>query len=199
MRRVPRIGLWITFVLLAGAGLAGAQSGRPGGGPAAPAHYRIDVERSEVTFKAYSLLQNADGRFHRFDGQISVDRSNLTATRLTVTVDPSSIDTKNKKRDDHLRSADFFDVNRHPVVTFDSAGVIPADGRVTVRGRLTMRGITREIEVPVDVEIADDALIARGEFAINRLHYDISYQSIINPVKDVVNIAFTFHARRLQP
>jgi len=198
MRRLPWSSLGITLVLLASASFAAAQSPGPGG-PAAPAQYRFDVERSQLTFKAYSLLQNADGRFHRFDGQVSVDPRNLAATRLTLTVDPASIDTKNKKRDDHLRSPDFFDVNRHPVVTFDSAGVMPADGRITVRGRLTIRGITREIEVPVDVDIGDDALVARGEFQVNRLDYNISYQSIFNPVKDIVHIAFTFHARRLPP
>ena len=199
MRRLPWIRGPITVVLLTVGSLATAQTGRPVGGPAAPVQYRIDVERSQVTFKAYSLLQNADGRFHRFDGQISLDPRNLAAARLNVTVDPASIDTKNKKRDDHLRSPDFFDVNRHPVVAFDSTAVMPADGRVTVRGRLAIRGISREIEVPVDVEIRDDALVAQGQFEINRQHYDISYQSALNPVKDIVHIAFTFHARRLSP
>lgn len=176
---------------------AAAQPGRPGPGSAVPVRYRIDPEQSQLTFKAYSRLQNADGRFHRFDGEVTVDPRNLTAARLRLTVDPASIDTKNRKRDDHLRSPDFFDVGRHPEVTFESTRVTPAGGRVTVHGPLTIRGVSREIEVAVEVEVGDENLVARGEFVINRLHYGINYQSVLNPVQDVVNVAFTFHARRV--
>jgi polyisoprenoid-binding protein YceI len=198
MRRRPWIGLAIAVGILASGSTAAAQSPRAAA-PAGPVQYRIDPERSQVTFKAYSLLQNAEGRFHRFEGQVTVDPRNLSTARLAVTVDVASIDTKIQKRDNHLRSPDFFDVDRYPTIAFESTGVTPADGRATVKGRLTMRGVTREIEVPVDVAIADDMLTARGEFSVNRLHYEITYQSIINPVKDVVDIAFTFVARRATP
>lgn len=178
-------------LVLAVAPTAGAQ-------PAEPlARYLIDPARSSLTFKATSRLQNADGVFHRFEGEVAVDPADLATARLTVTVDAASLDTKNRKRDDHLRSADFFDVARHPVVAFQSDRVTAAGGGVTVHGRLTMRGVTREVAIPVQVEVAgDDALVARGQFALNRQDYGISYSSILNPIHDVVRVAFTFHARR---
>ena len=187
-RRLARCGLLVAVVLALVHGAA-AQ-------PALP-QYQIDLERSQLTFKATSRLQNADGIFHRFEGQVSVDPANLATARLTLTVDAASIDTKNRKRDDHLRSADFFDVAKFPVVTFQSDRVAPGGSGATVHGRLTMRGVTREIEVPVQLEfVGTDALVARGEFALNRQDYGISYSSVLNPVHDTVHIAFTIHARR---
>jgi polyisoprenoid-binding protein YceI len=186
------LSLLLLVAVLAGPPRVGAQPGRP-----AVAPYRIDLARSQLTFKATSRLQNADGVFHRFEGEVNVDPANLATARLSLTVDATSIDTKNRKRDDHLRSADFFDVARHPVVTFQSDRVTPGGGLVTVHGRLTMRGVSREIDVLVQVEfVGDEALVARGEFVLDRRDYGIDYSSVLNPVHDAVRVAFTFHARR---
>jgi len=111
MRRRPCIALAIAIGVLASVSAAPAQSTRTAA-PAGPVQYRIDPERSQITFKAYSLLQNAEGRFHKFDGQITADPRNLATARLTVTIDVASIDTKIQKRDNHLKSTDFFDVGR---------------------------------------------------------------------------------------
>jgi len=195
--RRRRAGLVITTALLTWAAVVGTQPVLSGAAAPAPGVYRIDGEPSQLTFRATSRLQTADGLFHRFEGEVAVDPRDLATARLTLTVDAASIDTKNRKRDDHLRSADFFDVARHPTVTFQSDRVTVAGSLVTVHGRLTMRGVTRAIDVPARVElVGDNTLVAQGEFALNRQDYGISYSSILNPIHDVIRVSFVFHARR---
>jgi len=160
---------------------------------------RIDPADSALTFKATSRVVNADGRFHRFAGEVRVDPRDPATARVSVTVDAASIDTANGKRDSHLRSEDFFWVERYPTITFESVRVAPGPGGVAVVGRLTVRGVTREIVVPATVEVAADRFVARGEFEIKRTDYEINYQSFLNPVGDVVRVAFVFRGRAADP
>jgi polyisoprenoid-binding protein YceI len=70
-----------------------------------------------------------------------------------------------------------------------------AGRRATVLGNLTLRGVTREIEVPIDVQITSAALVASGEFVLNRGEYGMTYNSLLNPIGNEVRVAFTFRAR----
>jgi len=164
-----------------------------------PVRFQIQPEASELTFKATSRLQNASGRFVRFTGEVTVDRANLATARVTLSVEAASIDTGNTRRDNHLRTQDFFDVERYPSISFQSLRVEGAGPRFTLVGRLTMRGVTREIAVPVSVEIAGDLLTATGDFAVNRQDYGLDYTSFFNPIGDTVRIAFVFRARTGRP
>ena len=157
--------------------------------------FMILPEASEVTFKATSRLMNADGRFHRLSGEVTVDPANVSTARVTVSIEAASIDTGIGMRDNHLRSEDFFDVRQFPTITFESQRVEARGRGATVYGRLTVHGVTREVAVPVDVELHDAAMIAAGEFVVNRREYGLSYQSIVNPIGNEVRIAFTFRAR----
>ena len=98
-------------------------------------------------------------------------------------------------RDKHLRSADFLDIEHFPTIAFQSVRVESAGRRATVVGRLTLHGVTREIAVPVDVQITDIALVASGEFIVNRGEYAMNYNSFLNPIGNEVRVAFTFRAR----
>jgi polyisoprenoid-binding protein YceI len=161
---------------------------------AEPARFRIEPEASELTFKATSRLVNADGRFHRFAGEVLADPKDLARARVSVTVEAASLDTGITRRDNHLRSADFFDVERFPAVTFEGLAVEPAGSPAVLRGRLTLRGVTREIRVSLELEVADGRMVARGQFTLNRSDYGMSYQSRLNPVGETVGVAFTFRA-----
>jgi polyisoprenoid-binding protein YceI len=159
--------------------------------------YRIDLGRSALTFKATSRVVNADGRFHRFGGDVSVDPRDPTTARISITIEAASIDTANTKRDNHLRSPDFFWVERHPIVMFESVRAARAgDGGLTVVGQLTLRGVTREISVPTTVSVNADDFVAEGEFELKRSDYEITYQSLINPVGDVVHVKFHLRGTR---
>jgi len=98
-------------------------------------------------------------------------------------------------RDNHLRSGDFLDAARFPNITFESVRVDAAGRRATVMGRLTLHGVTREIVAPVDVQITSAALVASGEFIVNRGEYGMNYNSFLNPIGNEVRAAFTFRAR----
>ncbi len=157
---------------------------------------RIDPAESALTFHATSRIVNADGRFHRFAGSVTVDPRDPTTARVSVTVDAASIDTANARRDTHLRSADFFWTERYPTIVFESvAAARDADG-VAVLGRLTVRGVTRDIRVPTAVELSPEGFVARGQFDLRRSHYDMTYQSRLNPVDDVVRVSFVFRGVR---
>lgn len=162
---------------------------------AEPRRFRIQPEASEITFRATSRLMNAEGHFARFSGEVLVDPTVLTGARISLTVDSASLDTGIEMRDRHLRSADFFDAERFPSIAFQSLRIESAGRRATVVGRLTLRGVTREIAVPVDVQITDAALVASGEFIVNRGEYAMNYNSFLNPIGNEVRVAFTFRAR----
>ncbi len=157
--------------------------------------FRVQPEASEVTFKATSRLMNADGRFHRVAGEIVVDPKDLSTARVTLSIEAASIDTGIGRRDNHLRSEDFFDVRQFSSITFESLRVEGAGRRATVFGRLTLHGVTRELAVPVEVDLTDLAMVATGEFVINRRDYGIAYQSSVNPIGNEVRVAFTLRAR----
>ena len=189
MRRPSRAGRWaVTALVLAVLALphaAGAQ----------PLRFRIQPEASEITFRATSRLMNAEGRFARFSGDVLADPAVLTGGRVTLTIDASSLDTGIEMRDNHLRSSDFFEVERFPTVAFQSLRIEAAGRRATVVGRLTLHGVTREIAVPIDVQITSTALVASGEFIVNRGEYGMNYNSFVNPIGNEVRVAFTFRAR----
>jgi polyisoprenoid-binding protein YceI len=175
----------LALVMLAGSAPATAESLR----------FRIQPEASEITFRATSRLMNAEGHFGRFSGDVVADPAGPTGARINLTIDAASLETGIEMRDKHLRSADFFDIERFPTIAFQSVRVEAAGRRATVMGRLTLHGVTREIAVPVDVQITETALVASGEFIVNRGEYAMNYNSFLNPIGNEVRVAFTFRAR----
>ena len=113
--------------------------------------YGIDSSHSSVGFKVRHLVSKVSGGFNEFDGTIVADTGNLGASSVEFTIQTTSIDTKNEKRDGHLRSADFFDVEKYPEITFKSSKITKIDGdSYAVVGALTMHGVSREITLTVD-------------------------------------------------
>jgi polyisoprenoid-binding protein YceI len=175
----------LLLLVLAGSAPARAESLR----------FRIQPEASEITFRATSRLMNAEGHFGRFSGDVVADPARPTGARISLTIEAASLDTGIGMRDNHLRSADFFDIERFPTIAFQSVRVETAGRRATVTGSLTLHGVTREIAVPVDVQITETALVASGEFIVNRGEYAMNYNSFLNPIGNEVRVAFTFRAR----
>jgi polyisoprenoid-binding protein YceI len=110
--------------------------------------YAADPAHSRVGFAVKHLgIATVRGTFDRFDGTLVVG-DDPTAASFTATIDAASVDTAEEQRDAHLRSADFFDVERFPTVTFASTRVTPVDEEtLKIVGDLTMHGITREVEL----------------------------------------------------
>ncbi len=155
----------------------------------------FDRAHSQINFVADALLISAHGYFERFDGEIQIDRQNLGNSSIRLVIEAASINTRNERRDNHLRSADFFDAANHPQITFTSTAIRRVDEKnVVITGELTIRGNTRMIEVPTQIVfLRDTSGRFRGQFQINRKEFGVNYNSTLNPIEDVVTVQFDFH------
>jgi polyisoprenoid-binding protein YceI len=121
----------------------------------APAQTRwaIDPTHSSVEFAVrHLMISTVKGRFADVQGIVKLAPDNLESAELDVTIGAASIDTRMAQRDDHLRSADFFDVEQFPVLTFKSRRVAVQGDQVTLTGDLTIRGVTREVALAVTAQ-----------------------------------------------
>jgi polyisoprenoid-binding protein YceI len=117
---------------------------------AAPDTYAIDKAHSEAAFQVRHLVTKVRGRFADFDGAVRIVANSAEKSSVEFSIDTASIDTDVADRDKHLRSADFFDVEKYPKITFVSTRIRPAgEDRYDVTGKLTMRGVSKEITLPV--------------------------------------------------
>jgi polyisoprenoid-binding protein YceI len=147
----------------------------------APAEYEIDRAHSQVQFKIKHLgISTVTGRFGDFSGSIVYDPQNMAGSRATATIKAASIDTNNERRDNHLRSGDFFDAATHPTITFRSTRV-EANGRdLRVHGNLTLRGVTKPVVLQGRLlEVGGVAGKRRIGFeastTVNRMDYGVSW------------------------
>lgn len=112
------------------------------------ASYIIDKSHSEALFQVRHLVTKLGGRFNDFEGTLAFDEGNLGASSVSMTIQAASIDTNNQDRDNHLRSADFFDVEQFPLITFNSTSVTGGGNNYSVVGNLTIHGVTKEVTLP---------------------------------------------------
>jgi polyisoprenoid-binding protein YceI len=113
--------------------------------------FAVDPVHSQVGFKIRHLMGKTPGSFGDFSGTVTVDPENVASTlAVRGTVATVSIDTNNDKRDNHLRSADFFDAESHPEIAFASKSVQQDGDRLIVLGDLTMHGVTKEVQLEGD-------------------------------------------------
>ena len=115
--------------------------------------WNVDTSHSSIHFTVRHLVMSrVRGSFDRWRGTVDFDAQNPEASKVSVHIDSASIDTHEPKRDEHLRSADFFDVEHHPALTFQSTRVEPlARGRFRLAGDLAMHGVTRTLELEVEL------------------------------------------------
>lgn len=139
-------------------GLVGVQASPAAEAPKATAAaaasetYVIDRSHSYVGFQVRHFVSKVPGKFNAFTGSIVFDPKTLDALQATVDIDASSIDTDHEKRDNHLKSADFFDTENHPKITFKSTGVKVIDAtHAKLSGDLVMRGVSKPVTLDVEV------------------------------------------------
>jgi polyisoprenoid-binding protein YceI len=152
------------------------------------APWSIDADHSSVGFKVrHMMVSNVKGDFGKVVGVVDIDDKNLAKSKVEVTIETASINTGVAKRDQHLKSPDFFDVAKYPTMTFVSQKVKKAgNGKLKVIGLLTLHGITKE--VVLDVEGPTNAFkdpwgnTKRGAAAtakINRKDFGLTYNAAI--------------------
>ncbi len=112
----------------------------------------VDKVHSEATFQVRHMMSRVSGKFDDFGGKVNIDRANPGASSVELTIKTASIDTGVADRDKHLRSADFFDAEKNPEITFKSTKIVAGKKKDTyeVTGDLTMHAVTKHITIPVE-------------------------------------------------
>jgi polyisoprenoid-binding protein YceI len=190
-------------LFLAALGAAGAASLR------AEETFTFDKNHSQVSFKIRHVVSKVEGRFREYDGTIWIDRQNPAASKVELTIQTASIDTGTADRDKHLRSADFFDVEKYPTITFKSTKVEPkGNGSFVVTGDFTMHGVTKPVQV--GVKSGGFAKMGKGEKAgfeagatLNRKDYGIIWNKTLDQggalLGDEVEIVVQVEANKKDP
>lgn len=136
---------FLSLSLLALAGVAVAQS-----------TYTIDNSHSSAQFSVrHMMMSNVRGEFSSVNGTLVYDPKNPSASKIEAVIDVNSINTREPKRDAHLKSADFFDVAKFPTLTFKSTQVWKEGAGLKAKGSLTMHGVTREVVLNVEGPTAE--------------------------------------------
>jgi polyisoprenoid-binding protein YceI len=159
-------------------------------GSAAAAHaanWKVDQSHTTVGFSVSHIFTSVHGRFDRFDGTIVFDPEEPESAIIRATVEAASINTNNAKRDKHLRSDDFFDVEKHPTLSFESTGGVTEmkDKRGKLAGNLTIHGVTKPVVLDVTFrgQGKDPWGNVRAGFAaslnINRKDYGLNWNEVL--------------------
>jgi polyisoprenoid-binding protein YceI len=140
-------------------------------------HWTLDPARSSVALRSKSMwgLVPVKGTFGQVTGTADITSSGQVSGTITVTA--ASVDTKMAARDKHLRSADFFDAENHPDITFTATDVALNDDHATITGSLQVRGQTKQLSVPARVTAPDPhALQLDTQLEIDRSDYGLTWK-----------------------
>ncbi len=151
------------------------------------ANWKVDRAHTTMGFGVSHLFTSVQGRFDRFDGTIEFDPEKPEAAVVRATIDAASINTNNAKRDKHLRSDDFFDVEKHPTLSFESTGGVTEmkENRGKLAGNLTIHGVTKPVvfDVTFRGQGKDPWGNVRAGFAanlsINRKDYGLNWNEVL--------------------
>jgi polyisoprenoid-binding protein YceI len=114
--------------------------------------WNLDPAHSTAEFKVkHMMISNVKGQFAKVTGTLNLDESKLINSRVEAVIEASSIETRDAQRDAHLKSADFFDVEKFPTLSFKSSGIrLVRNGELAVEGDLTIRGVMRKVIFSVE-------------------------------------------------
>jgi polyisoprenoid-binding protein YceI len=151
------------------------------------ATYDIDPSHSTANFKVrHLMISNVKGDFSKVTGSVEFDQAKPAATRIDATIDATSVNTNEPKRDAHLKSPDFFDVAKYPALTFKSKSVTPAGAhKFNVQGDLTLHGVTKTVTLAVETtaEIKDPwgntRFGANATTRINRKEFGLTWNQAL--------------------
>ncbi|MFD2328392.1 YceI family protein [Cohnella sp. GCM10020058] len=147
----------------------------------------IDASHSSIDFSIrHLMISKVKGTFHTFEANVNADADDLTTADIELSIDLSSIDTRNADRDAHLRNADFFDVENHPKLIFKASNIVKTgEGEYDVTGDVTLHGVTKQETFEVTYEGASKdpwgnqraGFSAKGK--IKRSDYGLTYNAAL--------------------
>jgi polyisoprenoid-binding protein YceI len=149
--------------------------------------WNIDLSHSTAEFSVrHMMITNVKGRFGKFEGTVEYDPARPELSSFEATIEAASIDTRDEKRDAHLRSPDFFDVEKFPTLTFKSREVKKTEDGFTAAGDLTMHGITKPITLEIEGPTAPHAdpwgntrIGATAHAKINRKDWGLNWNAAL--------------------
>ena len=147
---------------------------------------QIDPAHSSVEFSIRHLVGRVKGRFTEFSGMIVYDEDKITNSSLMVTIKTASIDTEIPKRDNHLRTPEFFDIEKYQEITFRSKEIREEENRLVAVGLLKMHGIEKEVALPFKVlgVMKDPKGGMRAGFeagiTLNRKDFDLTWNRVLD-------------------
>ena len=167
-------------------------------------HLTIEGNHSSLGFSVDIAggITKVTGKFLEHDLKLTYVDSDWTKSQIAFTINASSVDTGIKDRDEHLRSSDFFDVENHPTIDFNSKSITSlGENTYVVTGDFSMHGITKEIEIPFTVTSDKENTIGiKIEHQINRVDYDVAkdfkHTSIENFISEVIDVNFYFWTKK---
>jgi polyisoprenoid-binding protein YceI len=147
--------------------------------------YSIDPTHSRIGFVArHAMITKVRGSFNEFEGSGFFDADDPSRSSLQLTIDATSIDTRNADRDAHLRSNDFFDMDRHPQIQFASTSIEKvSDNSFRVTGDLTVKGVTKPVTVDFDFEgsatdpFGNQRIGLEGRTTVNRKEFGLTWNA----------------------
>ncbi|MVP01618.1 YceI family protein [Paenibacillus lutrae] len=168
----------------------------------------VDSTHSSLDFTVkHMMIAKVKGNFASFEAQIDADPSDLTTASVYVSVDLNSVDSRNADRDNHLRSADFFDVEKNPEMTFRSTRIVKTgDDEYKVTGDFTLHGVTRPETFDVTFEGAgkdpwgNEKVGFSGKGSIKRSDYGLTYNAALETggmlIGDEIKISIDLEASK---
>ena len=192
----------IIRILLALGLLATSLNANPG---ADTVPFKIDKAHSRIGFSVrHMVISKVRGHFTKYTATLNYDESNIANSSAEVTIDVNSINTENKKRDNHLRSPDFFAVEEYPNITFKSSEIKKDGDNYLATGALTIRGVTKQVSFPFEItgKIVDPwgntRIGIEGSLKINRKDFGVKWSKVMDGgglvVSDDVNIDLVIEA-----
>lgn len=171
---------------------------------AAPAQgateYAFGPKDSKIEFVGAKVTGKHDGSFSNFSGKITVPDGQLDKATFSTEIDVASLVTDNEKLTGHLKSPDFFDVEKFPKARFTTTSLKPSTepGRThVVTGNLELHGVTKSVSFPANLSVSNDTVNASAEFAINRKEWGIVYAGKSDDlIRDDVVVKLTLSAKK---
>jgi len=179
--------------------------------PMAADVYKVDKSHSDVDFKVRHLVSNVTGKFTDFDGTVTMQPGKPGASSVEFTINAGSNDTGNADRDKHLHTADFFDIEKFPAITFKSTSIAPAKKKdlYNVTGDLTIRGVTKRVTIPVQFLGAakdpwgNDKAGFSLQTKVNRKDYGINWNKALDAggfmLSDDVDVTISLETVKKKP
>ena len=163
--------------------------------------YKIDPNHSSANFSVrHAGVSTVHGRFSKVTGAITFDEANPANDKVVAVIEAGSITTDNSQRDNHLKSPDFFDVQKYPEIKFESTKVEKRGDQWVAIGNLTIKDVTKQVELPFEMNKATtgpkQVMGVNAETKVNRMDYHVNWNKVPGMVGEDVKIEVNVEASK---